>query len=682
MNQTGIRCILVFSLLFAPFSNGHAESTNKTSSSRTILISFDGAQPEVIEKLLEQRKLPRDGGFAELIGKGTRARGMTAVLPTLTATSHISIATGAYPERTNIPMNTFHDTQTALTTTTSGFSAPIAAETLWEAAKRQGKKVITIAFAGADGRGPDRSGDQTLGFGVRIGFSFVKFMSGIHFDAASADAWNLGSQTCEFKKANIGTATANQVFFDTFSLGQVFVNVLVCDSVFDGQELYDTAFFDFDKNLANSFIARMRQGDWAPFELQLGPPDAAFPNQGIGKIGAWVKLLAFEPDLSAFNIYLGDIAHNVGFPQAFVDDVDNLLGFWPAEPDFFQLEAGRIDEATYMEQLERLADYLKDAMLLAMENHDPDLLMGYQVQTDEAGHQFLLVDPRQQTFEDSAKRERYAEHIEKAYQIADRNLKDIIEAADLKKTNIIAVSDHGMAPMHTFVYPNRILRTIELDEIPLVSVIVTGTGAVNVNPATSLTNAVTSGGAANVYINLKGRESSGIVPPEQYSVLQEKIANTFKAINDPVTNEPVFSLVLKRPEESKNLLVTDSKSFFRIKDDKQSRGMQRDFHVFSEDTGDVLIVAAPGYHLDFSAGTATEAGNFFQPSTFFGQHGHDPRLPEMKAIFYAAGPDFKRGSLREVDAVDIAPTVADLLNIDPPEDAQGQKILTRDDHRR
>ena len=46
-----------------------------------------------------------------------------------------------------------------------------------------------------------------------------------------------------------------------------------------------------------------------------------------------------------------------------------------------------------MEQLERLADYLKDAMLLSIDNHEFDLLMGYQVQTDEAGHEFSLTDP-------------------------------------------------------------------------------------------------------------------------------------------------------------------------------------------------------------------------------------------------------------------------------------------------
>ena len=193
MNRVGVLLILFCAVLLSSFSNGQAESKGKASSSRTILISFDGAQPEVIEQLIRNGKLPWNGGFARLIREGTKAEGMTSVLPTVTATNHIAIATGAYPERTSIPANTFHDTETPLTATASGFSAPIDAETLWEAAKRQGKKVITVAFAGADGRGEDRRGNQTLGFGVRVGFSVVKFMDGTHFDAESANAWNLGS---------------------------------------------------------------------------------------------------------------------------------------------------------------------------------------------------------------------------------------------------------------------------------------------------------------------------------------------------------------------------------------------------------------------------------------------------------------------------------------------------------
>lgn len=80
------------------------------------------------------------------------------------------------------------------------------------------------------------------------------------------------------------------------------------------------------------------------------------------------------------------------------------------------------------------------------------------------------------------------------------------------------------------------------------------------------------------------------------------------------------------------------------------------------------------------AGTGASTGSFIQPSTFLGQHGYDPKLPEMKAIFYGAGPDFERRRLNDIDAVDLAPIVADLLGIKPPRDAQGKKLATHDGH--
>jgi predicted AlkP superfamily phosphohydrolase/phosphomutase len=196
-----------------------------------------------------------------------------------------------------------------------------------------------------------------------------------------------------------------------------------------------------------------------------------------------------------------------------------------------------------------------------------------------------------------------------------------------------------------------------------------------VDPATSLTNAVTVGAAANIYINLQGREPTGIVPLEQYEEYQKKIDDAFNAVSDPVTNERVFEIILKKPREPELLLKTSN---FGSDQEKKQRGIERDFHAFSKDAGDVLVVTIPGYNLDFNAGTGTAVGDFFQPSTFFGQHGHDPRLPEMKAIFYAAGPSFKRRTLKNIDNIDIAPTVAEFLGMNPPKDSQGKTIRTGD----
>jgi predicted AlkP superfamily pyrophosphatase or phosphodiesterase len=58
-----------------------------------------------------------------------------------------------------------------------------------------------------------------------------------------------------------------------------------------------------------------------------------------------------------------------------------------------------------------------------------------------------------------------------------------------------------------------------------------------------------------------------------------------------------------------------------------------------------------------------------------GAHGYDPSLPEMGGIFFALGRGVPAGTrLREVSTLDVAPTVARLLGIEPPKDAEGRPL--------
>jgi arylsulfatase A-like enzyme len=46
----------------------------------------------------------------------------------------------------------------------------------------------------------------------------------------------------------------------------------------------------------------------------------------------------------------------------------------------------------------------------------------------------------------------------------------------------------------------------------------------------------------------------------------------------------------------------------------------------------------------------------------------------MSAIFYAAGPDFGHGILDQVRNIDIAPTISQLLGVEPAPTVQGTPI--------
>jgi predicted AlkP superfamily pyrophosphatase or phosphodiesterase len=63
----------------------------------------------------------------------------------------------------------------------------------------------------------------------------------------------------------------------------------------------------------------------------------------------------------------------------------------------------------------------------------------------------------------------------------------------------------------------------------------------------------------------------------------------------------------------------------------------------------------------------------------YGMHGYDPERPDMGAIFLALGrgvpPGARPGVVRSID---VAPTVAGLLGIDPPRDAEGHPIAGLD----
>lgn len=92
--------------------------------------------------------------------------------------------------------------------------------------------------------------------------------------------------------------------------------------------------------------------------------------------------------------------------------------------------------------------------------------------------------------------------------------------------------------------------------------------------------------------------------------------------------------------------------------------------------GDLVLTTEPPYSFTRPRGLAGNVAPVLARMGWsLGGHGYDPQLPDMGGVFMAIGRGVEPGTeLTAVRQVDVAPTIARLLAIDPPLQAEGQPI--------
>ncbi len=612
--------ILLAVLLCGALPPAGAEDPGRPA--RVVLVSVDGAADWLVDDLLARGVLPPDGAFARLARTGARAEALVPVAASLTAPAHVAMFTGAYPESNGIVSNAFLAPGDPISRESSGFTASIEAETLWEAARRQGKRVSCVGAVGATATGPGRLCDLTLAYGRTTAPAGVVNL-GPAPDQARPAGGSAGYEHLRRLQALPGSPAP--LSYSPNRGEAVALFAWAVDSVADGAERYDALVLNFQDAPGDGSAARLAAGQWA---VVSNPKPSA-------TIAAWVKLLRLTPDASAAQLYLGAPGQNQGDPVQFVAALEKQLGPWPGSPDSRNLDQGLIEEAVWFEQAERLSLYLNDAALDALRRDDWDLLITYMPVVDEVGHRFLLRDPRQPDYEaeDGARRARYARHVEWSYQLADRLLLRLLEAAP-PGTNFVVVSDHGMAPVHTSVQIHSLLREAGFRVTP--------------DDSTEV-RAFAAGNTAHIYVNLAGRQPGGVVAADKLAGSVERILNACRKLQDPLTGEPVFEVVLKKSDLGGVRLGHPGRA------------------------GDVWVDARPGFTL---SSRIEDGAPVFRPSpTLLGMHGSLGARREMHGIFFAAGAQVRPGFLGRLNSVDVAPTAAALLGIQPPANAQGRAVL-------
>jgi hypothetical protein len=377
---------------------------------RVVLLSFDGLGADALAR---QRSLP---GFESMVRDGAAAR-VIPVNPTVTSTTHVSILTGAQPQRHGIVSNRFHLPGTPPEVTTRGMEAPISVETLVMAAHRQGKRVGVVLFPSVDGTRPERSADFGMVWTMPLNRGkIVKLSRGDFRRDWVPPTWTQRPQ----RHPSYSPVMRARVEWVAPGIPRADVHVIAYDTTDDGAENYDLLAVEGD------------EGELTPDAHGWFPVSR---RTTAGVAGSWSKILTATPSLDV-TIYWGAISRTNAYPASYRDFLDREAGFWPGEPD----ESADLDPQAFEEQLERLAAFITRAQTSTIRTMPFDLLLAYQPEVDGAQHNFLGYD-------DSV--------VSRSFVMADQAVQSIRALLDPATDALVVTGDHGLVGFDHEIHLNR-----------------------------------------------------------------------------------------------------------------------------------------------------------------------------------------------------------------------------------
>ncbi len=695
--------VLLFTTAASPAIGASAKKSALGSADRTVLFASDGMRPDLMEKYAKDGYMPT---YKALMKAGaTGENGMVQAFPPNTGVGWYTMATGTYPSEHGSTNNTFFRTGDTFSNRTSFSGAGVLqADTIANAAERAGKKVAQIDWVGGAAANIDGpTVDFTTFFsnrGVLVGAADPVEQAGSAFFGVTyqvgtvgpASGWSgvpAGDPAAPPKEA---TWTINSTF--AAQNPNRTYNVYFYDSVTGGGVKYDHAIVSPVGKTGASPSVNLAVGDF--LGIRLAGANGLIGARAGQTVGHYVKLISLAADASQFKLYDTSLARAIakcgtvcnGLPAGGAGEdrlekyiADNLPPW--AAADFAPVEAGVIDEDTYVQQgrdLERTYSLAVINYILGTLQPSTDLAMvGYPF-TDEVSHQFMgLVtktdadgapnpcydvipkfDDVQCTGRGTAGRVAIREgYIRSAYVDADEKLA-ITRSLMGGQPTTFAGSDHGFAPQWYAVNANKVLFDATVHNTSTnvdVSLHASNASASNCSAATTdLTKACWAGGTIQVYVNLT--LPTGIT----YDAVRAAVRGAFQNLTDPANPGKQVILRIMNKEELRNVDGSDS--------------------LHPNRSGDVVVVTRPPYQSD--AGTANQA---IALSHFFGQHGFLPEYVDLKnninmhGTFVAAGPGIRhKDHINGLRAIDIAPTIAFLMNIPGPQNARGRILYDIFDH--
>jgi len=646
------------------------------SSDRLVVLGLDAAVPKLLKKFMNEGHLPN---LSKISKNGVFTKHITT-FPTLTAPAWAAISTGSSIGTAGIPSLTVKEPGEPLNTVRSCFDSRFQeAETLWESASKKGKRTMLINWPVS---WPPEETENVKQIAGAINPPFRFYYLPI-FDLSPASCYSTVLLPCDqipdrvdrvnFTNAGDGVKTvdiqvpSNGKFFDGMKHGPKPI-----EGKGHGYQVewrLEHKSVEVISKRTGTVVADLRVGetsDWIHEEYEFDG------NVRKGQFRFTLTKADEKNGKEEFILYSSAIAidENITTPEDFTDEVTAQTGPYFEVDDPWAYLNGWITAETYLEQLKGLVDWWTEATVYGLKSsHDPNLLFSWVGAIDHVQHVFWGgIDPKFEGYK-KEEHEKYEKLIRQVYEWVDEGVGKIAETLDDNAT-LVAVSDHGFHTINKYPY-----LTTQLHKHGLVEYKTDENGDFVINPITgdlaidfSKTKAYPlPPGHSHIFVNLKGRDPEGIVEPEDYEKVQEEIIKALQDMYDPDTGEAIVSMAIKR-NESRTVGIYEGAGYERVGDVV--------FDMKEAYCANPMVYPSKVMYPD---GTYRLIANkeVFEPCElnrhFTGYHLALPAVESMHAALIMQGPDVPENKelAQPMDIIDIAPTMARLLDINIPKDAEG-----------
>jgi predicted AlkP superfamily phosphohydrolase/phosphomutase len=325
-----------------------------------------------------------------------------------------------------------------------------------------------------------------------------------------------------------------------------------------------------------------------------------------------------------------DITYPAEFKQELLSELPdyNILADWKEQKrySFDELDKGLSSVETRFNQ--RLG-----AVKLAVKKVDWDVMMVHFHNTD-------MMEHRIWPFLDSKTRDLYPKYRDRAFKTFEKLDEKIAELIEIAGENSLVVfaSDHGLCLQTAKARPNSMLcewgylhrkgfleRKLQktFGKAKHRKLKQPNERAFNWHASAAMVVTMTTN--AHLYLNVKGRQPSGVVElGSEYDSTIADLRKRFSEIINPLTNRPVFSK------------VGTSGEIYNTKDPTEH--------------GDLILVPDEGIEIRVSASTKNKGLEPMADNSLVGWHNY-------KGVYGICGPDVKKGFLHNTKITNIIPTI-------------------------